>query len=143
MNGIKIYISFPWLASVLTLLASLFLSTDANAQRIPLACQSEEVGGLHWESGRWILSKFRLQKFVLVQDGQTLTVDSVSKALSSRSATCRVNYGLTSCEDASGGFLFFSTKTRAGVVAQLLGAVQIDGSTPDSLTVGPFVCQAF
>lgn len=147
MNGIKIYRSFPWLASVLTLLASLSLSTGANAQRIPLACQTEEVGGLQWQSGRWVASTFNSQKFVLIQEGETLTTESAVKALGGNRATCKATLiGLISCEDSFGGYLYFSPKTKAGTIAQLTGGAMGNmnkGNKPDSLTIGPFVCQAF
>ena len=143
MKLIERYSSFSLLASVFIMLAFLTMSTEVKAQRIPLACQTEEVGGLHWQSGRWVLSKFQQLKFVLVQDGETLTADSAAKALGGSRSTCKVSVGIISCDDPSGGFLYFSLKTKAGTVAQLMGAVSGSTSTPDSLTVAPFVCQAF
>jgi len=147
MKMVRMCRSFPLLAAVFFMLGFLSLSTGAFAQRIPLACQTEEVGGLDWKSGRWVASTFRSQKFVLVQDGETLTADSAAKALGGFRATCKVtSIGLISCEDTSGGVLYFSLKTKVGTIAQLTGGVMGNvnkGNSPDSLTIGPFVCQAF
>ena len=67
---------------------ALLLTHTAFAQRTPLACQVEAAGGLKWDSGRWIAVRFQENKFILVQDGPSLTSDSAAKALQASSASC-------------------------------------------------------
>ena len=67
---------------MLLILASSLLSTKtASAQNKPLACQDVASGGLNWENGRWVILAFKPDKFILVLEGNTLTKESVGKAL--------------------------------------------------------------
>lgn len=132
------------MTSVFTLLACFYISTGANAQRIPLACQTEKVAGLNFESGRWAVRSFYDSKFVLVQDGNSLTVDSVAKMLDSNGAICEVVYkGHIYCRVISGRYLGFDPETKRGTVAALFGGLSADTNSRDSLYVAPFVCQGY
>ena len=69
---------------MLLILASSLLSTNtALAQNKPLACQTDAVGGLQWENGRWVTTSYLERRFILVETKDGLTTDSVGKALNS------------------------------------------------------------
>ena len=128
---------------VAVLIGQLF-AVSSHAQRTPLACQVEVSGGLTWESGRWVLSRFHEKKFVLVQEGQSLTADSAAKAVGGSSASCETLYGgRISCTDGLGGYLLFDPRSKRGTVAQLLGGTTASTAQRDTLHVEPFFCQAF
>ena len=63
----------------------IFLTTIAVAQNKPLACQVDAHAGLDWENGRWKTKNFTTKRFILVQSGDTLTLESVAKALGNSS----------------------------------------------------------
>jgi hypothetical protein len=55
----------------------------ALAQNTPLACQVDAAAGLSWENGQWKTTRFIENKFILVLKGNTLTKESVIKAVHS------------------------------------------------------------
>ena len=132
-------------ATAIALAFALLLPHAAFAQRTPLACQGEAAGGLKWESDRWVGTRFHESKFVLVQDGPSLTSDSVAKRLNGllgSDASCIVvDEGRVSCTDKHGGSMVFDPKTKRGAIASLYdGATARTGSI---LRVEAFVCQSF
>lgn len=119
-------------------------SPTAFAQRIPLACQVEKTAGLNWENGQWVVSRFNDQRFVLVQEGKTLTSDSVAKAINGTSPVCEVLFeGRISCADGMGGYMLYDPQTRRGATAQLLGGTSDNKVRRDSVAIAPFVCERF
>ena len=131
----------------LTVLSSIFLSTEAVAQNQPLACQSDKVGGLSWENGRWKIVAFNEERFILVQTQKTLTLESVAKALDMpdiEGVTCSSDVlSYISCSDSVGGFLYFLPKTLKGGIAQLTGATSDNMNRRDTPTVTAFSCTPF
>ena len=125
------------------MLASLSMFT--YAQRTPLACQGDRAAGLAWEQGKWIVSGFNSDKFILVKDGRSLTIDSIAKALEAPSefVRCEVNAGLVTCFDGFGGSLFFSHASNKGGISQLNGATSNSASKKDTVTVQAFTCTPF
>ncbi len=124
--------------------ACLLISGAVIAERIPLACQENARGGLKWESGRWVSKLFVEEKFILVQEGDTLNIDSVGKILGGFFPTCDVlKRGVVSCYDSTGGFLIFDTKSKRGTVAQTYGGISTNATYKDTLHVAPFICQPF
>ena len=131
----------------LTLLIALCATPFANgatAQNQPLACQTEAAAGLKWENGRWVSRTFEEPKFILVQAGNTLTTDSVAKAINSppNQITCR-NDGIRSeCTDRLGSALFFDPRTLTGGLAQLYGSV-MQSNNKDTVSLQIFSCTPF
>ena len=135
-------------ANILISLCLIFLTTEVIAQNIPLACQGESAAGLDWENGRWVTKKFNTHKFILVKAENSLTAESVAKALENPYAnqvTCRNTLNTsprTYCTDLSGEFLYFDPKTLKGSIAILLGG-SLQASERDSVTVEVFSCTPF
>ena len=130
---------------LLIVLSSVLFSSGIQAQNKPLACQVEESVGLKWEDGRWVSKKFVLNKFILVQTGDTLTQESASKALGGANVFCKylnINSTIT-CLDQSGGSLYFNFKTLKGGVSQLIGSTMNEAVKRDSVTVEVFTCSPF
>lgn len=116
-----------------------------HAQNTPLACQVDATSGMDWINGRWITKRFVEKKFILVQQGKTLTADSLSKVLnvSSSRISCDTSIlGTVSCMDGLGGFLSYNLESRQGGLAQLFGATMI-GDSRDSVTASAFSCQPY
>jgi len=137
--------------ALLIVLSSAFVTNGAIAQNKPLACQNDEVAGLDWESGRWVVKRFFLKKFILVQAGQTLTTASVATALVPKpenqfpdQITCNTApHGRhISCTDSVGRSLYFDLKTLKGGIAKVFGATQTDAER-DSVSVEVFSCTPF
>jgi hypothetical protein len=131
--------------TLLIALSSALFTNGAAAQNQPLACQVEKNAGLAWENGQWITKTFIpfTSKFILVQAGNTLTMDSVAKVLRTTSdVSCRYPGNSIECTDRSGGALFFEPKTLKGGVAQLLGSTE-EGNQRDTVTVQVFSCTRF
>jgi len=131
---------------IIFLLGSLFLASGVAAQNKPLACQVEASAGLTWENGRWLTKSFQLSRFILVQTRNTLTIDSVAKAIQARpiNVSCR-NISTTEnieCTDASGGSLYIDLKTFKGGVSQLHGSTDTE-TARDTVSVQVFSCTAF
>lgn len=129
--------------SLLVLLCSLLFQSGAIAQNKPLACQTDAIGGLQWENGQWVLSKYGSQKFILVQTNEGLTKDSVAKALRIEETlvTCKKE-GTVTCFDNFGGHLLFDLKTLKGGIAVLYGSILTKGER-DSVVVKVFSCTSF
>jgi len=130
--------------TLLVALCSICFAGKVNAQNQPLACQGEAAAGLKWENGRWATKTFNQDKFILVQAGNTLTTDSVAKALiaSPGQASCRNVNPQTVCSDTSGGSLFFDPRTLTGGISQLLGGTNF-GDQRDTVSVQIFSCTPF
>jgi hypothetical protein len=126
--------------------SSIFFINGAIAQNKPLACQGDASTGLNWEQGRWVMAKFQTKKFILVQTGNTLTIDSVAKAIGNefpKQISCTVGaLGNINCKDNSGTSLVFEPKTLKGGVAHIYGAAW-PGDKTDSVTVEVFSCTPF
>jgi len=124
-------------------LSSTFFTNGATAQNQPLACQGEAAAGLNWEGGRWATKSFITSKFILVKSGNTLTLDSVAKVLSTISnVNCRYIRNGIECTDTSGGALYFDPKTLKGGRVQLLGSTSEENQR-DSVSVEVFSCTSF
>ena len=130
---------------MLLILASSLLSTNtALAQNKPLACQTDAVGGLQWENGRWVTTSYLERRFILVETKDGLTTDSVGKALNSDllSVSCRKAPFVT-CYDNLGGNLYFNPQTLNGGISQLLGSISSNATRRDSVSVQVFSCTPF
>ncbi len=123
-----------------------FVAANVNAANRPLACVVDETGGLNWEGGRWLVSKFRPdpQRFVLVMSDDTLQAESVAKAFQSSGSFECVSYLFIQCVDraAMGRMLFFNPATMKGGLSSLFGSATV-GRERDSLHVTAFSCTAF
>jgi len=123
------------------------LSTLTYAQKTPLACLDDAAAGLKWEGGKWSVRSFIEEKFILVREGKTLTVDSVAKAIngSPSRTTCNTStLGLISCHDNLGASLFFSPATNKGGISKIFGSTMAsDGNFKDTVTVSAFTCTPF
>jgi hypothetical protein len=131
---------------MLLILASSLLSTNtALAQNKPLACQTDAVGGLEWENGRWGISSYASQKFILVQTKEGLTKDSAAKAMNigefPQLVSCKKDETVT-CFDSLGGHLLFDPKTLKGGIAMLFGSISTK-TKKDSVSVRVFSCTPF
>ena len=123
------------------------VGVSVQAQNKPLACQDIAAGGLRWEKGRWVTSTFTEDKFILVLEGNTLTKESVGKALRVDVVpflriTCSADDSLISCNWFSKQ-LMFDTKTLKGGISALYGSSMQDGSNKDSIYVRAFSCQPY
>ncbi len=132
----------------ITLLIILSLTgfTDKSfAQNKPLACQVDRASGLDWDNGRWVSKNFERRKFFLVQQDNTLTIDSVAKVIgvNSNALTCNSNKQDTFCTLALGVSFFFSTETLNGGMSYLGGSVSGDQKYRDSVAVQVFTCTQF
>jgi hypothetical protein len=112
--------------TLLILLCSVFFTSGAIAQNKPLACQADAAGGLEWRNGKWEVTRYEEQKFILVQTNENLTKDSVAKALrigeSPELVSCQKNVTVT-CSNSLGGHLLFDPKTLKGGIASLFGSI--------------------
>lgn len=134
--------------ALLVVLSSAFLTNGANAQNKPLACQEDKSVGMDWERGSWVSSSFSLKRFILVQARDTLTLESVAKAMfpelpTPDQTTCTsVIQQRIMCVDKSGISLFFDPKTLKGGMARLMGSTSA-GGPKDSVSVSAFSCTSF
>ena len=130
--------------SIIFLLGSLFFASGVAAQNKPLACQSDAAAGLKWENGRWVTKSFEQSKFILVQASNTLTIDSVGKALTATPSgvSCRNDFTEIHCTDNSGGGLYFDSRSLKGGISQLFGSIN-EGVKRDTVTVQIFSCTPF
>ncbi len=128
---------------LLILTSSLLSINTASAQNMPLACQTDAVGGLEWENGRWVTSSYAARRFILVQTKDGLTTESVAKALNNdpQSVSCKKD-PLVTCFDNLGGNLFFNPKNLKGGISQLLGSIS-NATKKDSVAVQVFSCTPF
>jgi hypothetical protein len=130
--------------TLMIVLSSSFLTIGASAQNKPLACQTDAVGGLEWESGRWVTSTYVPRRFILVQTKDGLSKDSAGKALVNdflQSISC-IKDGRITCFDTLGGYLFFDPQTLKGGIAQVFGSIS-NGTKKDSVGVQVFSCTPF
>jgi hypothetical protein len=131
--------------TLMIVFSSSFFTNGAMAQNNPLACQVEEAAGLEWENGRWVQTKFVLNKFILVQAGKTLTTESVAKVLSNpypTQITCKYSAPEITCFDNSGRTLYFNLQALKGGTSRLFGSTS-GKSTRDSVAVEVFSCTPF
>lgn len=101
-----------------------------------------------WDNRRWRATRFVDDKFILVLNGDTLTKESVAKALGTLDAdfvTCRIGdyHKLISSTDRFGGILIFLPKTQKGGVSQLFGAVQDSTGYRDTISAMTFSYQPY
>jgi hypothetical protein len=132
--------------TLLAVLSSIFFSAGAIAQNQPLACQSDARGGLDWENGRWVVSRFTETKFILVQSKNGLTEESVATAMvvARNQTNCSTVYlNRVSCSDQFGGHLYFDPATLKGGISFVYGGVQADADKKDSMIVTAFSCTPF
>ena len=131
--------------TLVAVLSSIFLSTEAVAQNQPLACQSDARAGLTWKDAQWDVAAFVPIRFILVKTNDGLTNDSVGEifASSANDVFCRTNYSRISCHDSYGGFLFFDPKTRKGGFSKLYGAILDRMDQRDTPTLTAFSCTPF
>jgi hypothetical protein len=134
------------LMTLITLAISFLSTNTALAQNKPLACQQDASGGLKWENGKWVSAKFVSNyKFILVQTNDSLTPDSVAKALGHdyvNQVSCGKNTIRISCQDKTGGNLFFDPKTMKGATSQLFGSTS-NNPDRDTVSVDVFFCTPF
>lgn len=118
------------------------LTSGVWAQGTPLACQVDKAAGLIWTRGQWQTTNFITEKFILVVVGNTLTKESVAKAIHARTEFIRCETDIlqnVQCSDGSGGSLFFSLKLNNGGMSQLMGATG-DTNRRDTVSVSIFTC---
>jgi len=132
---------------LLTALLITLVGVSVQAQNKPLACQEDASAGLKWENGRWTTKTFISEnKFILVQRKGGLTADSVAKALSMDfpdQVSCINNLPSNiSCQDVTGGNLYFDPRTLKGGISQILGSAS-NGTRRDTVTVQVFSCTPF
>lgn len=120
------------------------LSMFTYAQRTPLACQDDDSAGLNWEAGKWSARNFVPQKFILVKEGSSLTIDSVAKALrNSPGIRCEEPVlGFTMCHSRLGKNIYFSHANNKGGISSLFGAT-MDGAERDTVVAQAFTCTPF
>ena len=131
--------------TVLIALSSILFTNNSIAQNIPLACQSEESAGLDWENGKWVVRRFNLSKFILVKTKNSLTTESVAKALRSKhpdQITCINTLPEIFCSSMTGDSIYFDPNKLKGSIARLFGGTMQE-SNRDSVAVEVFSCTAF
>ena len=132
---------------ILSVFMMMLIGVSVQAQNKPLTCQDIAAGGLNWENGRWVTSTFNEDKFILVQEGNTLTKESVGKAIRGdivpfSRISCSAVGSLISCNSFSRQ-LIFDPKTLKGGISALFGSSMQDGSNKDSIYVKAFSCQPY
>lgn len=136
------------LIAMLMVFSSIFFTNKAIAQNKPLACQQNVNVGVEWERGRWASRDFILRKYILVQAGRTLTLDSVARAIqpdqpTPDQITCNTTIlGHIACADMTGNTLFFDPKTLNGGISKLFGATNTS-DIRDTVSVSVFSCTPF
>jgi hypothetical protein len=134
--------------TLLIVLSSIFFTNGAMAQNKPLACQQDVNVGVEWERGRWGSRDFILRKYVLVQAGRTLTLESVARAMQPDQPTpdqinCNTTLlGHITCADMTGNNLFFDPKTLKGGISKLFGTTNA-ADIRDTVSVSAFSCTPF
>jgi hypothetical protein len=132
--------------TLLIALSSVFFSAGAIAQNQPLACQSDARGGMYWENGRWVVSRFTETKFILVQSKNGLTEESVAKAMGAllNLTNCSTAFAnRVSCSDQLGGHLYFDPAALKGGISIVYGSTQADTDKKDTMTLTAFSCTPF
>jgi hypothetical protein len=133
------------LNAFLIALASMLLANGAIAQNKPYACQEDAAAGLSWDNGRWVTSSFNEKKFVLVQQGDNLTTESVAKIFNNpylSNISCTIIKPEILCFDISARVIYFNPDTLKGTLSRNFGAT-MTGNQKDSLTVSAFSCAPF
>lgn len=130
--------------NLLSILLMTLAGVSAQAQNKPLACQDDAASGLNWDKGRWATSVFKTSKFILVQEGNTLTRESVARAMDASpiQITCSNDDYRISC-NAIYNFLYFDPRTLKGGISGLMGSTMPDGNYKDSIYVRAFTCQPY
>ena len=123
----------------------MFFTNGAIAQNKPLACLTDAAGGLEWINGKWEVTPYKEQKFILVQTKENLTNHSVAEVFGigeySELVSCRKNETIT-CSTSIGSHLLFDPKTLKGGIAHLIGSIS-KNTKKDSVAVQVFSCTAF
>jgi hypothetical protein len=117
----------------------------ALSQNKPLACQEDAVAGLNWENGRWVTSRFIENKFILIQQGENLTNESVAKAINNaypNQVICKNVNPQISCSDQTGTLIYFNPSNLKGGIARVFGSA-MSGDKKDTVAVSAFSCAAF
>ena len=130
--------------SIFLIATSSFITSVATAQNKPYACQEDAVAGLIWENSRWVTSRFNENKFILVMQGQILTIESVAKALQSppSQVSCRNINPEILCSNVAGRIIYFNTDNQKGTMSRNFGGT-MPGNEKDSLTISAFSCTQF
>jgi hypothetical protein len=131
--------------TLLIALGSTLFTNGAAAQNQPLACQTDAVGGLEWENGRWVTTSYLSKKFILVQTKDGFTKASAGKAMENEwheSISCIKDQRVT-CFDTLGGYLLFDPKKLKGGISQLFGSTSDRTTKRDSVLVQIFSCTPF
>ncbi len=134
---------------LLIILSSTLHANAIQAQPKPLACQVDEAAGLLWERGRWVTKNFIRKKFILAQEGKTLTSESVARVIYpslpfGAGIFCKTYVGgEIMCTDLSGASLFFDPNTFKGGLSRLSGSVSNNDSERDTVTIEVFTCSPF
>ena len=135
----------------LTLLIALLCINLALAQNKPLACQVDASAGLRWENGQWKVSKFVDSRFILIMNGDTLTKESVSRAMSGSGSVifsdviCKTNSFNKKifCTDFGGYEISLDPQNLKGGMSRIWGATTAENSFKDAILVDAFTCQPY
>ena len=127
--------------------AAMVLSTTAVAQpdKDWWACQVVHASGMAWENNRWVTKTFQEgSPFVLMSDGnELLTKESAAKAMGTigQFTECRKLYtSQITCNEGTGGFLYFNPDTSRGGMSTIFGATHADANSRDTVSVSAFEC---
>lgn len=133
---------FKW--KQLLLVVCVFFITSTHAQNKPLACQGDASAGLKWDNGKWNVTRFQTDKFILVLKDTNLDENSVSKVFTDDlSVECKTGFkGKIRCLGSAGQVLFFDPSTMKGAFSFLFGGTLI-GEPRDTLSIDAFSCQPF
>jgi hypothetical protein len=135
---------------ILPLVFASYLFAHETANKTPLACQEAAKAGLKWEGNQWNTARFHEDKFILVLEDGSLTIESVAPVIGRPESrvTCKADTQAISedltiqCTDDLGGYLFFNPITMKGGEAQLFGST-MSGNKRDTLSVSAFTCTKF
>jgi len=142
---------------IAALLATSLFASIAHAEKVAYACQFTASGGLQWERGQWVLSKFIQQdKFILMMVGtgesREISTESARKLMVSgtRYPTClpitaTATGNNVMCYDSVGEVLMFDPEGGTGALSYLYGGVRPPRSDGyrDSMAVSAFTCSKF
>ena len=124
------------------LVACLFLVLTTNSLAQTFACQFVASGGLRWEAGSWVTSKFRNEQpfFFTIKAGAGVVSFKGYELYEILHPTCHQKTGRHWCGDLTGQSFYFSEDTQKGAISSLFGAAQ-EKSDKDTLSISPFICQ--
>lgn len=123
------------------LFACLLLIATASSLAQTFACQYIESGGLIWESGAWVASRFKISEpfFFTIKADVGITSFKGDALIEMVPPTCYQKAGKHWCSNPVGLFLYFWESTQRGAISRSFGAVQ-NGDKRDGLAISPFIC---